>query len=30
MYFWPISEKEIVTEALKVKGKTTAGSDGNP
>jgi hypothetical protein len=30
MYFWPISEEEIVTEALKLKGKTTAGSDGIP
>jgi hypothetical protein len=30
MYFWPISEEEIVTEALKLKGKATAGCDGIP
>jgi hypothetical protein len=27
MYFWPISEEVVVTEALKLNGKTTAGSD---
>jgi hypothetical protein len=30
MYFWPISEEEIVTEALKLKGKTTAVSGEIP
>jgi hypothetical protein len=30
MYFLLISEEEIVTEALKLKGKTTAGSEGIP
>jgi hypothetical protein len=30
MYFWPIPEEEIVTEAQKFKGKTTAGSDEIP
>jgi hypothetical protein len=30
MYFWPISEEEIVIEALKLKGKLTAGRDGIP
>jgi hypothetical protein len=28
MYFWPISEDEIVTEVSKLKGKATAGCDG--
>jgi uncharacterized protein YlzI (FlbEa/FlbD family) len=30
MYFWPISEEEIVTEVSKLKGKTTAGCDEIP
>jgi hypothetical protein len=30
MYFWPISEEEIITEALNLKDKTTGGSDGIP
>jgi hypothetical protein len=30
MYFWSISEDEIVTEALKLNGKITAGIDGIP
>jgi hypothetical protein len=30
MYFWPISEEEIVTEVSKLKGKATAGCDGIP
>jgi hypothetical protein len=30
MYFWPISEEVILTEALKLKGKATAGYDRIP